>query len=245
MSSSNGNRRNKYVRKSLPHKPRPRMSRKANKHTIRVRGQDYDQDIFTCDMNGNAPGQCRRCQFKKAGVQCKKRTCQDRDLCWIHLRKVHRVRIAPSLIKVDGKSVGMGLFAFTEKPLQKQLKRGQDRDKYLIFSKGDEIGIYDAEILSAQELSRRYDFEKDGKLVEQTAPYGVSDSRGNLYDSLCHRNYVSYANDAHKSIFKNNSELKDLNGRLVLLATKNIWMGDEILWSYGKDYWKGPLAKLV
>ena len=39
--------------------------------------------------------------------------------------------------------------------------------------------------------------------------------------------------------------LETLKDNLDLVATRNIWMGDEILWDYGREYWTGEHAKIV
>jgi len=180
------------------------------------------------------------------------------------LRKVHDVRIAPSLITIHGKSVGLGLFARTNKPLAPallaKLKRGggsaEERKTYAVFKpkrskkakkqKENVIGKYEAELMTQDQLNRRYDYkDEDGKTVELTAPYGVTEmlrhGAGKQYDSLCHRNYVSYANDARGSTFTNNA---DLLPNLVLVPLRVIWEGEEILWDYRAEYWAHDVGEV-
>ena len=190
-----------------------------------------------------------RCRVN-AGKKCKqcKRTCKlDKNYCNDHVWCHYRVVISKSRIFFNGKSIGLGLFAYSKRGPGKRLKAkfsnrnykptDEEKDKYLIFKKGDKIGKYEAERISKRELDERYDI--GGK--EYTAPYGAEDGAGNLYDSLCVRNFISYANDPKGSKYSENAKLRD---DLFLVATRNIYTGDEILWSYGDYYWNGPQAKI-
>jgi hypothetical protein len=160
----------------------------------------------------------------------------------------------------DGRSIGLGLFARTNKPLPaallQKLKSGEgtpeEKKKYLVFEGTTErpvfIGTYKGETVTKTELDGRYDYTgADGKTREQTAPYGVTQMRKKgkrrtkLLDSLCQRNFVSYSNDARGTDFHNNAVLKT---NLQLVATHHIWQGEEILWDYGDEYWNHDLAKV-
>jgi hypothetical protein len=198
---------------------------------------DDTQSIFQCRINDTGTKYCNQCQFITAkGTRCRKNTCMDLTYCWIHLRIKHRVRIAPSLIKVNGKSIGLGLYA--QDPNTHEDKRA------IVFRKGDIIGRYVGEEIKTQEqLAHRYDkFVDKQRILEQTAPYAVVQHNGKIYDALCHRNFIAYANDARGTNMTNNATL---NPRSVYLhATKNIRNGDEILWNYTKGYWEAPIAQV-
>lgn len=221
--------------------------------------------LFECKVN-DCGDHCCRCKYmikQTDGTerQCKLKSCYDIDYCWHHLRKVYDIRIAPSRIaSPDGSSIGMGLFARTNKPLPSallaKLKAGkgtaEERRKYLVFKRTTNmrrpvvIGKYVAENISQVQLDERYDYKgEDGKVHEQTAPYAVTEKLrsgvGRQFDSLCHRNFVSYANDARGTDFKNNAKLKS---DLRLIAISNIWQGEEILWDYGVEYWNYDIASI-
>jgi hypothetical protein len=210
--------------------------------------KEKNRKLFQCTVNDTGTSYCHQCKFITAkGSRCKLKSCLDLDYCWIHLSIKYKVKIAPSKIKVNGKSIGLGLFARTNKPLSSDVMQRvksrrvtqEDKAKYIVFRPGDVIGKYMAEKVDAKELSRRYDYMQDGKLVEQTAPYAVSKNSENIFDSLCHRNFVSYANDARGTEFGNNAELSP---QLYLKAKRVIWEGEEILWNYKQAYWDTPVA---
>lgn len=203
---------------------------------------------FQCTVNDTGTKYCYQCKFiTEKGKRCKLKSCVDLDYCWIHLRMKYKVKIAPSKIKVNGKSIGLGLFALTDKTLPSDITRriksrkvtSEEKKLYAVFKTGDVIGKYIAQEVDAKELSNRYDYMKDGELVEQTAPYAVSKNNHTIYDSLCHRNFVSYANDARGTGFENNAKL---SAQMYLKATRTIWEGEEILWNYKNVYWSTPVA---
>lgn len=212
---------------------------------VQVFSDDKKRKLHECKLN-DCGSQCCRCTYVKAnGEQCKLHSCYDFEYCWIHLKKKFDVRIATSNITVDGKSIGKGLFARTNKPLPANLLRRlksrratrEERKKYLVFKKNDKIGKYKGEALDRKRLDDRYR-DIDNPDVDYTAPYGIQGRRGVLYDSLCKRNYVSYSNDARNSRYQYNAKVTT---HLNLIATKNIWQGEEIFWNYKRDYWRGPL----
>jgi hypothetical protein len=91
-------------------------------------------------------------------------------------------------------------------------------------------------VISDAELKRRYDYYLDtGKLIEGTAPYGLVKEDGKVIDAGCVRKAGAYANDPKGSKHKANARLDD-GGNLV--AEADIYQGDEIFASYGKEYWK-------
>jgi len=213
-----------------------------------------NNNIFQCKVNDSGTTYCTQCQFiTSKHTRCKLRSCLDFEYCWLHLRKKYHIKVAPSKIKVNGKSIGLGLFAKTDKPLSNRMREHidsrmitpQDKKLYLVFKSGDIIGKYEGEQVDAKELSRRYDYVDDnGQLVEQTAPYAVVGNRRGkkntmITDALCLKNYVSFANDARNSEYAYNATLTP---GLYLKATRNIWQGDEILWNYQRSYWDGTIA---
>lgn len=202
---------------------------------------DTKEVVTECVVNDCGP-RCCRCTYMINGVRrCRLSSCYEENYCWIHLKKVRKVRIAPSRIVVRGQSIGLGLFALTQHPLPRPLltrlraRRGtrEEKEKYLVFRNRQVIGRYSGEHLSKAELDAKYDMGG----TEYTAPYALTLSDGSVLDSLCKRNYVAYANDARGSRFTNNAEVLP---NLDLVATRSIWQGEEILWDYGREYWTGP-----
>lgn len=201
---------------------------------------DTKEVVTQCVINNCGP-RCCQCTYMINGVRrCRLSSCYEENYCWIHLKKVRKVRIAPSRITIRGQSIGLGLFALTRHSLPVALltrlraNRGtrEEKEKYLIFRRWQVIGRYTGEHLTKTELDAKYDVED----VEYTAPYALTLADGSVLDSLCKRNYVAYANDARGSRFTNNATVRR---NLDLVATRNIWQGEEILWDYGDDYWAG------
>jgi uncharacterized protein len=99
--------------------------------------------------------------------------------------------------------------------------------------KDEVISIFKGEILSNKEAQERAINGKDG--------YFINLPDGTILDSMNVKCFAKYANDAMgfvKSKFKINSKIQlDENGRVCIVANKNILTGEEILCSYGKNYW--------
>ncbi len=214
---------------------------------VTVRNPPDNAHIFDCRLNPvtGKPKECKRCTAKnKRGARCKNKSCFDLNYCWVHLRALKKLQIGPSRLP----GVGKGLFAQTTKKVltPAQLLKlnttpyGQRADikaQFLVFDRGDIIGKYVGEAMTKPELDKRYAHDVGGGVdADFTAPYGVETENGRIFDSLCHRNFVSYANDPRGSNLQENAKLLD---NLQLKATRRIWKGEEILWKYGADYWDG------
>lgn len=231
---------------------------------------------FQCFLNAENRNQmCSQCSYMIApGRRCKQRSCVDHRLCWQHLRKEFKLRIAPSQLQIDGVSVGRGVFALTDKPLSTRLlarlKNGKasarERQQYLVFATDAEIAPYAGQTLTKKELDDLYDYkDHNDELVEQTGPYTVNDNvegtipdDGSIRDALCVRNVAAYVNDPHGSKdAKANVEMhfkvpdtgplkkKRTAGIFIIKATRDIFQGEEILLNYGQDYWEGgPIAQV-
>ena len=201
-----------------------------------------NQLIHRCNLNDSddVKKRCSRCKYIRSNSnRCKLRSCYDKNYCWIHLQKKYKVKIAQSRVRINGHSIGLGLFAKTNKQLPANIlskirmnRMSKDEKKrYLIFKTGDIIGKYEGEHMTREQLNNRYDTKND--IIE---PYVVEVKKDYYIDSLCLRNHTSYANDARNTTFKNNAKL---TSKLYLKATKNIWCGQEIFWNYGASYFKG------
>lgn len=93
-----------------------------------------------CLVNADADARCHRCRYVepdettarrkgwkpsqtlRPGDRCKRTTCRESEYCWTHLRKMYRVRIAPSRIV----GAGLGLFAGTDRPLEAKIDLPRD-----------------------------------------------------------------------------------------------------------------------
>ena len=99
--------------------------------------------------------------------------------------------------------------------------------------KDEVISIFKGEILCEKEAQNRAISGEDS--------YFINLPDGTILDSMKVICFAKYANDAMgfiKSKFKVNSKiLLDENGRVCIVANKNILTGEEIFCSYGKKYW--------
>lgn len=163
---------------------------------------------FSCKL------QCVRCEGQTArGARCKRQVCIGTPYCSAHLKKQMHVTIADSNIPGAGK----GLFAYDP----------DDPDgNEIVFKPGDVIVQYDGDMLTGDELQRRYG--------EYTAPYGIQERYGVLYteDGACRRGAGTLAN--HKPFSQANAKLSFGTGRkrFQLIAKSNIRNGREIYVSY-------------
>jgi len=217
---------------------------------VDVLTQDHRRTLFHCTVNSSGTRFCRQCEYIKSdGHRCRLHSCYEAHYCWIHLKKVQKVRIAPSRLPL----VGLGLFARTNKALPPALLNKlksrkatrQERAQYTVFNTGDVIGEYEGEKLTKRELASRYDYETEtGEEIQQVAPYGAMNVKGDITDALCVRNFTAYSNDPFKS--KEQQNAKIIGHRLRLVAIRPIYEGEEILIKYGRGYWHSgyPIAPL-
>jgi hypothetical protein len=125
--------------------------------------------------------------------------------CWIHLKKIEGVQLRDSTLPGAGK----GLFAMKD------------------FRRGDNILRYDGEELTNDCLNARYG--------ENTAPYGISNPEGRIFDGACQRGPASMANHRPGSF---NARFVEVSGRPepMLQALRNIKRNEEIFVNYGTEY---------
>lgn len=187
--------------------------------------------LYSCCVNTKGKAsRCSKCQqctgITSRGQRCKLKTCLDSKFCYIHLLKYYKVAIKPSRIAHGG----LGLFCLTDKK-PKAADKGQ-----AIFKKGDIIVPYGGKLFTDEKLNDIYDYKlDDGTLVEPTAPYAILGPEGFKRDAACVRQAGAYANDEKGSATKKNARLTSAG---YLEATRPIYKGDEILVSYGAQYWK-------
>jgi SET domain-containing protein len=97
----------------------------------------------------------------------------------------------------------------------------------LVFEPGDLITEYTGERVTFAEMNKRYTARKTAPYAANVPSHGV--------DAACERGVASLANHAPESR-KNGKFVYDSRNNLYLVATKNIYNGEEILVNYGTDY---------
>jgi SET domain-containing protein len=100
--------------------------------------------------------------------------------------------------------------------------------------KDEVISIFKGKIVSDIEAQRRVAIGEDA--------YFMNLPDGTILDAMKVKCFAKYANDASglvKSLYKNNSKITlNEDGKVCIVASRNILIGSEIFCSYGKSYWK-------
>lgn len=170
-------------------------------------GLYQDQRVFACLLH------CTQCTgTRKDRQRCTRRSCIGTPYCWMHLLIEKKLRIKTSTIAGAGK----GLFAM---------------DKHapanaVIFPKGRKVIVYDGEIVNQDTLNARYG--------QFTAPYAIHEF-GTTIDAACRRGVAALSNHSSRNA---NARLafSRANKEFMLIATRSIKNGDEILCNYGRAY---------
>lgn len=151
-----------------------------------------------------------RCAFiKKNHQRCKNRVCIGLPYCHVH-------RIAAKHVDVEESNIahaGLGLFA----------DNGTNNNA-IVFKPNQKICDYDGEIMPLQQLHNRYG--------EYTAPYGFQINNTTAEDGALRRGLGNMPNHSIHA----NAQLKVSQRKGVIVASKNIKNGKEILVDYGVDY---------
>lgn len=168
------------------------------------RGEENPR-VFSCDLASV------RCSAETNGRRCNRKVIIGTPMCWQHQRLRQKVKIADSEIENAGK----GLFAY-------QPPRARQRRNGVVFRAGSHIVPYGGELISNDELQRRY-----GSF---TGPYALRVNNRTIRDTACNRGIGSLANHTNEN---------DANAVLrpnSVVAVRPIRNGDEILVSYGDEY---------
>lgn len=188
-----------------------------------------NEHVFRCPLKSF---QCR--EDTADGYRCQNSTVIGTHYCWRHLQKNHHLRILPSKVPEVRREGGKGLFALST----------QHKDNAVLFKASDVIFEYEGDIISQQELDRRY--------RDKTAPY-AGDLGDEKIDSACHRGVASLINhrpwkvsseEADRGLKPSNAkwQLKRAYGdhpaRLFVIAKKIIRNGEEISLSYGSNVYR-------
>jgi SET domain-containing protein len=103
------------------------------------------------------------------------------------------------------------------------------------------IKIYKNEVISLFKGDILSDAEAKHRAKNKLDHYFISMLNGSIMDSNHVKCYAKYANDAEGMAvlkFKNNSKIAlNEDGKVCLVALRNITIGEEIFCSYGKSYW--------
>jgi len=103
------------------------------------------------------------------------------------------------------------------------------------------IPLYKDEVISIFKGEILCDKEAQNRAINGEDRYFINLPDGAIFDSRKVMCFAKYANDAMgfvKSKFKINSKIQlDENGRICIVANKNILTGEEIFCNYGKKYW--------
>ena len=187
----------------------------------------------------------KHCMHKHSdGAYCSKIAFTDYMYCDKHMKKDLGLEVKESRHLERMGIDGLGLYAIKNPGV-------------LAFSADDVIDTYRGEIMTSRRRLERYgDGESLGtEMYSANMPGSV-----NIIDCLCAPCAASYSNEAcniatlvrqsssasqfvklyEKDVPKcTNAELVSYgdNEFPVLVATKDIFDGDEILWKYGSDYW--------
>jgi hypothetical protein len=147
--------------------------------------------------------------------RCLKRCLIGLDLCWIHLESTKKLKINKSryLRRFQGEN---GLYAFK--------RNGGTRR---LFKKNDVICNYNGEVINTDELEYRYG--------NKTGPYAVKISQDLYEDAALQRGVGSMINHTFRQN-RINCHLKKRNGRIKIIALKDIKNGTELLTTYGSAY---------
>ena len=167
----------------------------------------------------------------EGGAVCTRNTLVTHPYCWQHEIKEENLRVKPSAISGAGK----GLFA------QDKIRPKPEDNSKIVFHKGDKIAAYGGEILNKAELDRRYPGDTMAQYVLQVNKNKYIDARNTK------AGVARYANDPRGSGKTANAKLKAApaadKGKLE--ASRNIHENEEILTSYGPEYWGGRGKKAI
>ena len=128
--------------------------------------------------------------------------------CATHARKIFGVEIRVSELE----NAGLGLFAVRD------------------FKRGELVATYGGEKLTPDEVDKRYG-------VNGLAAYALTIHPNKLIlDAITVRGYGSMANDGH-GVRRCNAHFSKKGDTGLLRANRRIHNGEEILASYGREYW--------
>lgn len=196
--------------------------------------KDPNWEFRFYDENGNLHWKGNllkaRCGALKNGTRCNKYTTRIHPHCFECTINKYKVAIGSSS---QGEGAGLGLFAY---------------DRYkgageIVFREGDFIAPYAGEVISDEDSEERYTGASkiDGDLV--CCPYSIENFKGETVDASLIRGPGAFCNDSLEKDY--NAELaEDEDEEFIFIhALKDIKQHEEILVSYGDDYWNSKHFK--
>jgi hypothetical protein len=177
------------------------------------------------------PMQCWRCLGRdESGAQCDRISCEHLPMCARHLRSHYWLRVGRTQLedREGNRFAFKGVFA--DRP------GAEEGEK--VFRKGDRVAIYFGERKSREQLSRDFG-------IDHTAPYALAVSDG-VIDAACVRSVGALVN-THRRGGDVSPQGGGTNcryavqqrpgvGHVNMVATRNIYQGQELLAPYGRDY---------
>lgn len=191
---------------------------------------------------------CPRCLYiKPDGIQCRLRTCKTGPYCWQHTSKSSKLRVTKS--KEEG--AGQGLFAWGGVQVaavgKVVFRAGEEIMNYHlraeIYTQRQNRAIYRVPFPQANETAE----QREHRFAEALNVYGIQDKDASqlvptdteyIIDTrAANSNVARYANDCRRP----GNECQQIYNAYVedgiLKATRDIYHGEEIIWSYGAEYW--------
>lgn len=111
------------------------------------------------------------------------------------------------------------------------------------------ISIYKDEVISIFKGQILSDKEAQSRVSKGEDAYFMNLPDGTILDAMKVKCFAKYANDASglvKSLYRNNSKITlNEDGKVCIVASRNILVGSEIFCSYGKNYWKNIFDNVV
>ena len=173
--------------------------------------------------------QCKAIVRTKNGQhECKNFCKLGLPYCTVHLGSIMHLKLAPSYLPEHDGPQSKGVFAY---------RKG--RDKHPVFRKGEKICDYTGEVLTPNQMRERYG--------QQAGPYAVeAKSKAGkkvFIDSAVKRNPASIAADqtrGQQGAPKPNAKFVMIpsKSQLEVIATTDIYPGQEIYLNYGDQYWQ-------
>lgn len=212
---------------------------------------DATGDVYVC-----RPVCGKQCWYvnPRTGTRCRRKTCIDYRYCTQHLIDEKHLYIGARSRHLNSLSPPIpqrGLYAVRDGKTLKELgfeSRGVPNTNMrdTVFRRGDVIDVYGGEQMTKEELDARYEYP------DAVASYSVNDYDRTI-DAFCATTAGAYANDPYDArdgedrfLMANRKQNAaavlqrrgEFNGLFVMKALRAIHHGEEILYSYGPEYWE-------
>jgi SET domain-containing protein len=118
-----------------------------------------------------------------------------------------------------------------------------EKSKPISGSYLQQFGLFTPKLIKKGELICKYigkvrwKFDQDSS---SSSDYSWSKSDGFIIDAKDSTSIAKFANHYVHGIFDSNCKLKNIKNEAILIATRDIDPGKELLWNYGSLYWSNP-----